>query len=308
MDTQSLRHNFPDAVATMLAPLPGCALRRVGNPVVSLRSTTGYRLLSLRDEKRRAKPIRRVDASGILVWSIRRFDAGGIRACSRWLSEERATPPENRPQSTRTPAGVPANPRHALDPHLPSLSYYLHDQKPRTCHCPGMAHSAIRIPRGCGSRHEWNTTGRWRSSRSCPSSDRSQTHPLPFGFHARVEEILFGLGSGNNQGTRIPMAGGICRVVRERFHAPNDPEIHRWSGRASSCENFPGGTHRIPQEIRGFLRRTLPRLIPHHRRHLLAPLPGCVIRAAGNPVVSLRSTTGYRLISLRDMLMSFASP
>ena len=38
-----------NAEATTLTPLPGCVIRRAGNPVVSLRSTTGYRLESLRD-------------------------------------------------------------------------------------------------------------------------------------------------------------------------------------------------------------------------------------------------------------------
>ena len=39
----------PDAVAKMLAPLPGCVTRSTNHPVVSLRSTTGYTLSSLRD-------------------------------------------------------------------------------------------------------------------------------------------------------------------------------------------------------------------------------------------------------------------
>ena len=89
----------PDAVAKMLAPLPGCAMRRAGKPVVSLRSTTGYKLLSLRDGRCRAKPDRqvdagvipvgsssRVDAGGIPVWSSSRVDAGGIPVCSSsWI-------------------------------------------------------------------------------------------------------------------------------------------------------------------------------------------------------------------------------
>ena len=86
----------PNAEATTLAPLPGCVMRRAGNPVVSLRSTTGYRLESLRDKDGRSR-------------AIRSSDAGGIPACSRWLSPRmRATPPETRPPFFRAPAGVPA--------------------------------------------------------------------------------------------------------------------------------------------------------------------------------------------------------
>ena len=44
-------------------------------------------------------------------------DAGGISSCSRWLSA--ATPPDENPPVSRTPAGVPAKARHALHPHLP---------------------------------------------------------------------------------------------------------------------------------------------------------------------------------------------
>jgi hypothetical protein len=123
----------PNAVAKMRAPLPGCVGRRAGNPVVSLRSTTGYKLLSLRDGRRRVKPVSQSGAGGNPVWSsswidaggipvgcrwshslrTRSSDAGGIPACSRWSSPRmRATPPDTRPRIIRTPAGVPARPAH----------------------------------------------------------------------------------------------------------------------------------------------------------------------------------------------------
>jgi len=108
----------PNAVAKMLAPLPGCMMLRTGNPVVSLRSTTGYTLSSLRDmgfrhhaPMFRGAPIpapgatRNTPNSAVL-------DAGGIPACSRWLSEERATPPDSKSPFSRTPAGVPARTVH----------------------------------------------------------------------------------------------------------------------------------------------------------------------------------------------------
>jgi hypothetical protein len=92
--------NTSDVHPAMLAHRPGCVTRSTGHPVVSLRSTTGYRLLSLRDAYHQL------------------FDAEGIPACSRWSSEERlsavalakvgATPPDHRPPFSRTPAGVPA--------------------------------------------------------------------------------------------------------------------------------------------------------------------------------------------------------
>ena len=88
----------PNAVAKMLAPRRGAWRLGPLVPVVSLRSTTGYKLLSLRDEYGR----------GSFVYSA---DAGGIRACSRWSSPRpRATPPDTRFQIIRTPAGVPARP------------------------------------------------------------------------------------------------------------------------------------------------------------------------------------------------------
>ncbi|MDZ4816143.1 MAG: hypothetical protein SGI71_07740 [Verrucomicrobiota bacterium] len=40
--------------------------------------------------------------------SFRVPHAGGMKACSRWLSEVRATPPDHQINMNRTPAGVPA--------------------------------------------------------------------------------------------------------------------------------------------------------------------------------------------------------
>ena len=84
-------------------------------PVVSLvpRSTTGYRLRSLRD----ARWVERMNLVVSLrsttgywmasLWDDRaRLEARGFPSCSRWLSEARATPPENDSQKNRTPAGV----------------------------------------------------------------------------------------------------------------------------------------------------------------------------------------------------------
>jgi hypothetical protein len=103
----------PDAVAKMLAPLPGCDFVSLSNPVVSLRSTTGYRLESLRDKFGRPAFIRSSDAGGNPSWSISQIDAGGIPACSRWSSPRpRAIPPEPRFPFFRTPEGVPARPAH----------------------------------------------------------------------------------------------------------------------------------------------------------------------------------------------------
>ncbi|MDZ4816582.1 MAG: hypothetical protein SGI71_09985 [Verrucomicrobiota bacterium] len=39
--------------------------------------------------------------------SFRGSHAGGMKACSRWLSE--VTPPDDKINMNRTPAGVPAN-------------------------------------------------------------------------------------------------------------------------------------------------------------------------------------------------------
>ena len=126
----------PDAVADTLAPLPGCVPWTRSHPVVSLRSTTGYRLKSLRDKfvrrrfdcpqfvrsrfvrsrfvrsrfvRSRFVRSRFVRSRFVRSRFVRSSDAGGIPACSRWSSPRmRATPPVPRPPVFRTPAGVPA--------------------------------------------------------------------------------------------------------------------------------------------------------------------------------------------------------
>ena len=88
---------------TTLAPLPGCGMGGFLGPVVSLRSTTGYRRSSLRD----------VDAR------CRSFpEAGGFTSCSRWLRSSATTPPDHVSQEIRTPAGVPAMRRHSIHPQM----------------------------------------------------------------------------------------------------------------------------------------------------------------------------------------------
>ena len=64
-----------------------------GDPAVSLRSTAGYLLGSLRD---------RVDQD-LKGTSVSGTDAGGIVACSRWLSP--AAPPALDSKAPRVPAG-----------------------------------------------------------------------------------------------------------------------------------------------------------------------------------------------------------
>jgi hypothetical protein len=54
---------LPDALTHRpLAPLPGCGSSHVTHPVVSLRSTTGYKLASLRDEDNQGIQLARVIA------------------------------------------------------------------------------------------------------------------------------------------------------------------------------------------------------------------------------------------------------
>jgi hypothetical protein len=99
------------------------------DPVVSLRSTTGYRLRSRWDHSDFAvtdhfgdvgKMIQMLKNAEKIIddLMLTRYtcyfpvyngcnDAGGIPSCSRWLSE--ATPPDLNSPESRTPAGVPAN-------------------------------------------------------------------------------------------------------------------------------------------------------------------------------------------------------
>ncbi|MFT3990162.1 MAG: hypothetical protein QM680_02010 [Luteolibacter sp.] len=111
----------------MIVTLPGLPSLRdgdswvVGIPVVSLRSTTGYKLTSLRDSRNNPSIPTRIftDATGISSGSratgmrLRNLpnttsDAGGIPAGSRWLSE--ATPPGSGPQHTAPRQGASRRP------------------------------------------------------------------------------------------------------------------------------------------------------------------------------------------------------
>jgi len=100
-----------------LAPLPGCVDLRIRDPVVSLRSTTGYKLKSLRLEEISfvGLQISRSRRDYGLLRMIRKRSLGiarspipaGIKACSRWSSA--ATPPDSSRILILTPAGVPAS-------------------------------------------------------------------------------------------------------------------------------------------------------------------------------------------------------
>ena len=83
-----------------VTPTTFCIFPRM--PVVSLRSTTGYKISSLRD------------GGSPPTVSPQPKDAGGIATGSRWLSE--ATPPVSRHHSDRTPAGVPEQASYAGTP------------------------------------------------------------------------------------------------------------------------------------------------------------------------------------------------
>ena len=83
------------------------------------RSTTGYRLRSLRDHPGVLHPDHFVDLNkmvrsasrdaGSISCASSFTDAEGIPSCSRWLNPlQRVTPPDPRVPGSRTPAGVPA--------------------------------------------------------------------------------------------------------------------------------------------------------------------------------------------------------
>jgi hypothetical protein len=97
----SLGHRLRKGISTPIRALKRAAQTRhaecrgddAGTPA-GVRDAAG--LESLRDKDGRSR-------------AIRSSDAGGIPACSRWLSPRmRATPPETRPPFFRAPAGVPA--------------------------------------------------------------------------------------------------------------------------------------------------------------------------------------------------------
>ena len=85
---------LPDALTHRpLAPLPGCGPSRFTHPVVSLRSTTGYKLASLRDEDDQGIELARVIAKNKVerrVLSLR--VALPIPLFCYWLTLSRAKP------------------------------------------------------------------------------------------------------------------------------------------------------------------------------------------------------------------------
>jgi hypothetical protein len=103
---------------TTLAPLPGCGMGGFLGPVVSLRSTTGYRRSSLRDVDARCRSFPEADHSPLpIIPRSRSFpEAGGFTSCSRWLRSNATTPPDHVSHEIRTPAGVLAMRRHAIHP------------------------------------------------------------------------------------------------------------------------------------------------------------------------------------------------
>ncbi|MDZ4815422.1 MAG: hypothetical protein SGI71_04055 [Verrucomicrobiota bacterium] len=66
-------------------------------------------------------PLKRKGAIETETRSFRVSHAGGMEACSRWLSKERATPPDRQITMKRTPAGVPAISVYVIDIHQPAL-------------------------------------------------------------------------------------------------------------------------------------------------------------------------------------------
>ncbi len=226
-------------------------------------------------------------------------EAGGFPSCIRWLSE--ATPPDPVPPEIRTPGGVPAIVCHALDPHFPSLSPHLRDKKSGTHHRGPLACRTPFLSRRNRQRPRRTATGRRWCCGSRPSSRFPKIHPLPLRFHAGIEKILI-LMVPEFPSALLPMARGIRRLHRQRVGAGIGETIHCQSGRTSPGEIIPRGTHRIPQKIRCGIRRALSRLISPVRTHLLASLRDAEIFSLHRPVVSRvpRSTTGYRISSLRD--------
>ena len=147
---------------TTLAPLPGCGMGGFLGPVVSLRSTTGYRRSSLRD----------VDAR------CRSFpEAGGFTSCSRWLRSSATTPPDHVSHEIRTPAGVPAMRRHALNPHQSALSPRFLDQTTGTMDRHELESRAPRPTSAAlskGSAAIRKASAAWRITFTCLSRSNPQ--------------------------------------------------------------------------------------------------------------------------------------
>ena len=183
----------------------------------------------------------------------------GMKACSRWSSEERATPPVNQPPNARTPEGC-QHPRYAIHSHLLTLSHSLLHEKPGTYHYALMETSSSRIPRRRDSRPGRNSSRhrRDRGSHSYPGGAYGQ--PLSGGFHARVEEGILCLGERYHSRTRVSLAGRLRRIYGERLIASCRPAIHWEPGRTSSEADLPRGIDRVSGEIRHRIRGVLPRL------------------------------------------------
>ena len=89
---------------------------------------------------------------------------------------------------------------------------------------------------------------------------------------------------------------GRIRVLRKLsiLQAGGFSACSRWLSEERATPPDPRRTtHRMPEVCQ-------PRADANPRHPALAPLPGCESFRVANPVVSLRSTTGYRLLSLRD--------
>ena len=285
------------------------------DPVVSLRSSTGYRLRSHWDHSDFAvsdhfadvgKTIQMLKNAEKIIDDLMLIrytcyslvykgctDAGGIPSCSRWLSE--ATPPDLNPPESRTPAGVPAIARHALHPHLPPLPSDLRNETPRTDPRQRMAARTPRLSRrdrqwtGCALR------GRRRRGGSCPPARFPETNCLSLRFHAGAEKILVQLAPRIEM-PWLPLAGRIRRVLRQCFCTGLSSRLHCQPGGTSSGEIFPRGADRFSGKNGSHLRSEISRLIPPPMASLRDA--GCV--SCHDPVVSLRSTTGYRLRSRWD--------
>jgi hypothetical protein len=219
-------------------------------------------------------------------------DAGGIPSCSRWLSE--ATPPDLNPPESRTPAGVPAIARHAFHPHQSPLPSDLRDETPRTA---PRQRVAARTPRLSRRNRQWigcALRGRRRSGRSCPPARLAETDHLPLRFHAGAEKILVQLAPGFEM-PWLPLAGRLRGLHRQCFRAALSPRLHCQSGGTPPGEIVPRGVDRFSGKIRGHLRSAISRLIPPP----MASLRDTLAVSSDDPVVSLRSTTGYRMRCLR---------
>ena len=123
----------------------------------------------------------------------------------------------------------------------------------------------------------------------------AQTHSVPIEFHPGSKKIILGVGEGI-KAPRFPMAGGIRGLHRECLGQRERPALHRWPGGTSSGEIVPGGAGGVFGEIRRFIRSEVSGLNASTR---LASLRDAESGGVCAPVVSLRSTTGYKRRSLR---------